>query len=104
MSEIRRLTAEDAEALWKLRSTALESEPRAFAASPEAHHLPTIEAVAQQLRTGGIENFVIGAVDEGRLIGMAGFYRETRPKLRHKGHVWGVFVLPAYRGSGVGRK
>jgi ribosomal protein S18 acetylase RimI-like enzyme len=35
---------------------------------------------------------------------MAGFYRETGPKTRHKGHVWGVYVTAALRGQGVGRR
>ncbi len=102
--EIRRLTAADAEALWKLRMTALETEPRAFSASPEANHMPTVEAVAENLRAGGNDSFVIGAFDGGQLVGMAGLHREQRPKLRHKAQVWGVFVLDSHRGKKIGRE
>ena len=35
---------------------------------------------------------------------MAGFYRETRVKRRHKGTVWGVYVAPEHRGQGVARR
>ena len=101
--EIRRLTAEDAAALWKLRLSALETEPRAFSASPDANHTPNVEAVAEQLRTGGDDSFVIGAFDNGQLVGMAGLHREQRPKLRHKARVWGVFVRTSHRGKGIGR-
>jgi ribosomal protein S18 acetylase RimI-like enzyme len=38
------------------------------------------------------------------LVGMAGFQRGNGPKRRHKGMVWGVYVTPAKRGQGVGRK
>lgn len=100
--EIRRLTAADAEALWKLRMTALETEPRAFGASPEANHMPTVEAVAENLRAGGNDSFVVGAFDGGQLVGMAGLHREQRPKLRHKAQVWGVFILATHRGKKAG--
>ena len=102
--EIRRLTAADAEALWKLRMTALETEPRAFSASPEANHMPNVEAAAQSLRAGGNDSFVVGAFDAGQLVGMAGLQREQRPKLRHKAQVWGVFVLSSHRGNKIGRE
>jgi RimJ/RimL family protein N-acetyltransferase len=102
--EIRKLTVADAAALWKLRRTALETEPRAFSASPEANHTPNVEAVAEQLSTGGDDSFVIGAFDHGELVGMAGLHREQRPKLRHKAQVWGVFVLGSHRGKKIGRE
>src|SRR5581483_1816941 len=83
---------------------ALETEPRAFSASPEANHTPTVEATAEQLRTGGSDNFVIGAFDGALLVGIAGLARQQRPKLRHKAQVWGVFVRASHRGTGVGRR
>ena len=45
----------------------------------------------------------MGAVQEGRLMGTAGFYREKNLKTRHKGRIWGVYVTPASRGAGVGK-
>lgn len=35
---------------------------------------------------------------------MAGFHRELRPKTRHKGRVWGVYVNASKRGQGLGRR
>jgi ribosomal protein S18 acetylase RimI-like enzyme len=37
------------------------------------------------------------------LVGTAGFYREARPKTRHKGMIWGVYVAASHRGRGIGR-
>jgi RimJ/RimL family protein N-acetyltransferase len=101
--EIRLLTPADAAAYWHFRLEALETEPDAFGASPEEHRATTIAGAAERLGSDPANNFVVGAFVEDRLVGTAGFYRDRSIKERHKGHVWGVYVTAAMRGSGLGR-
>ena len=101
--EIRRFGVGDAEALWRLRMTALETDPWAFAESVEELQKISVEEYGRRLGSGGDDNFVVGAFEGGTAVGMCGFYRETLAKRRHKGHLWGVFVAPAARGKGLGR-
>jgi GNAT superfamily N-acetyltransferase len=49
------------------------------------------------------ETFVLGALVDGELVGMAGFFRSPEEKTRHKARIWGVYVKAAHRGKGVGR-
>ena len=102
--EIRFLKAEDAAEWWRLRADALQRDPAAFSASAEEHQSVTLEEVRRRLGSNDEEMFVAGAFEDGRLAGMAGFYREKSPKSRHKGRVWGVYLTPSSRGKGIGRK
>jgi ribosomal protein S18 acetylase RimI-like enzyme len=100
---IRKLTANDAEALWKLRLYALETDPISFGEAPDELRKMTVEEYAVRLGSGEAGNFVFGAFARDELIAMTGFYREAPVKRRHKGWIWGVFVAPSARGKGVGR-
>ncbi|HXJ42326.1 MAG TPA: GNAT family N-acetyltransferase [Bryobacteraceae bacterium] len=100
--EIRFLNTDDAGEWLRLRLEALKHDPEAFSASLEEYESLSVEEVKRRLWSSA-DAFVVGATEDGRLIGMAGFYREQGLKTRHKGRVWGVYVSPAMRGKGIGR-
>jgi ribosomal protein S18 acetylase RimI-like enzyme len=101
--EIRFLTAEDASEWSRLRLEALERDPAAFSSSVEEHQALPIEEVKKRL-SANPNSFIVGAFEEARLCGMAGFHRELGPKTRHKDRVWGVYVTASKRGQGLGRR
>ena len=100
--EIRYLNADDAGEWLRLRLEALKGDPAAFSASLEEYECLSVEEVKRRLWSG-TDAFVVGAKEDGRLIGMAGFYRDRGTKTQHKGHVWGVYVSPTARRKGAGR-
>jgi RimJ/RimL family protein N-acetyltransferase len=97
----RTLRPEDATAFQALRLRGLAEEPTAFASSLEEEintPLAEIERRLQPKASGAI----FGAFVEGALAGVAGIERESMTKLNHKAYLWGMYVSPEHRGTGLG--
>lgn len=102
---IRRLAAADAEAYWSTRNRGLKEFPDAFTTSHEEGLATAPGKLAARFGREGSDDFVLGAFDDdNRLVGYAGFQRETRIKNRHKGTLVGMYVVPEHRGGGTGRR
>lgn len=104
-AEIRLLTESDAIDFWNLRLRGLREEPGAFSVSYEEAVSRPIEEIASRFseQWSGPEDYILGSSKNGLLTGMVGFAREKRIKLKHKGSIWGMYVIPEVRGEGIGR-
>lgn len=104
---IRPLVASDWDAWWALRLNALREHPDAFGQDVN-EAIATGEATNRaRFVDGGIRdpNRIVGAfTGDGALVGVCGIVRHDRPKTRHRMDIWGMYVAPPARGSGVGRR
>jgi RimJ/RimL family protein N-acetyltransferase len=105
--EIARLGPEHILEFRELRLRGFRDSPEAFGSSYEEQLAMPVEQFAAKsdaVMQPGDDRFVAGAFDDsGRLVGIAGFYREAGLKNRHKGVIWGMYVLPEARRTGVAR-
>jgi ribosomal protein S18 acetylase RimI-like enzyme len=103
---IRPLGPTDAAAFRVLRLRGLRDHPEAFGRSHE--EIDSVEAIAARFRAdvdSAFEfDFVLGAFADDLLVGVGGCRRERLVKHRHTAYIWGMYVAPEYRGTGLGRR
>jgi ribosomal protein S18 acetylase RimI-like enzyme len=98
---IRTTGGGDAAAFRELRLEALWMHPEAFATDHAESAAKPFEWWTDRAAAGSGETNQVLYVAEasgGELVGMCGLFRENGPKLNHTGHLWGVYVRPAWRG------
>ena len=97
---IGRLVVDDAAAYRRLMLDGYRMHPDAFTATvDERGGLPLAWWEARIA-----DEFVVGAWDDGALVGVAGLVGESRPKTRHKATLFGMYVGAAHAGRGIGRR
>lgn len=104
--EIRRLGPNDAADFQALRLRGLAESPEAFGTSHSEDVGVSLEAVAARIAPAHSPagRVVLGAFVDAALVGVVGCVQESRLKARHKAVVWGMYVAPAARGRGIGRR
>ncbi|MBI1845825.1 MAG: GNAT family N-acetyltransferase [Candidatus Rokubacteria bacterium] len=101
---IRPLGPGDAPAFRALRVRALRDHPEAFGRTPE--EVDAVEVLAERFRADAVRDldFTLGAFDDATLVAVAGCHRERFVKHRHVAIIWGVYVAPEHRRTGLGRR
>ncbi|MBZ9973857.1 MULTISPECIES: GNAT family N-acetyltransferase [unclassified Mesorhizobium] len=95
---LRRLSAADADAYRDLRLEGLQNHPEAFGGSWEEEAIMPLDWFSDRLE----RNIVIaGFADDLPLLGTAGLGIQQAPKQSHKGMLWGMYVRPEARGTGL---
>jgi ribosomal protein S18 acetylase RimI-like enzyme len=98
--QIRRLEIVDSALYRDIRLEALKQNPEAFGSTFEMES----EKPPSWFETAVSRTDIFGAFLEGTLAGMAGFVTQESSKRAHKGVLWGMYVHPAARNSGLGRR
>jgi RimJ/RimL family protein N-acetyltransferase len=96
--KVRRLETDDAGVYRELRLEGLERHPEAFCASWEDESARPASWWAERLQDSTVFG---GWIGESPLLGVAGFHVSGAAKLRHRGILWGMYVRPEARGSGL---
>lgn len=99
---VRRLTASDAAPLRQLRLNALVETPESFGSSYEEEHTLTLTDIRGWISPAD-DGAMYGVFVADTLAGIVGVGRQHKLKLRHKAHIWSMYVAPAHRGLGLGR-
>jgi RimJ/RimL family protein N-acetyltransferase len=95
---VRRLEAGDVETYRELRLESIRAHPESFGASLESEEEKPVSWWAERLQTTTVLG---GWLGYSPLVGIAGLAVHDTPKLRHKGVLWGMYVRPEARGTGL---
>ncbi|PYZ98946.1 GNAT family N-acetyltransferase [Alteribacter lacisalsi] len=99
---IIRLTENHAEELRRLRHEALQTNPESFSSSYEEEKQYPVERYRSRLASES--SVTLGFYKESTLSGLVSVVRNTRVKTRHRADIFGMYVTPAARGNGTGRR
>lgn len=100
---VRVLQESDAKSYQEVRLSGLRNDPDAFGSTFEREKEFSLETVISRISPTQ-DKFVLGAFVEGELVGIVAFVREVGMKIAHKGNIFGMYVAPEMRGTGVGRE
>ncbi len=100
---LKQLTIENLEEFIELRSEGLTLSPEAFGESLVEYTTKTYEQ-HKAIFPSTDDNFIIGAFENSKLVGVVGFFQKRAEKMKHKGAIWGMYITPSQRGNGLGKK
>ncbi|NUH66731.1 GNAT family N-acetyltransferase [Sulfitobacter sp. S0837] len=95
---IRKLTGEDAAAFQAIRLEGLQRHPEAFGASYKDEANLPLSLVSERIVSAAVFG---GFNDSQALEGVIGILKGQSEKVRHIATIWGMFVRPNARGTGL---
>ncbi|MCK1542519.1 GNAT family N-acetyltransferase [Bradyrhizobium sp. 179] len=96
---IRRLNSNDAASFKAIRLEALSANPELLRSTFELENGLSVVWFAGRLQNA----HVVGAFQNGELVGTAGFSIQEGQPNAHKGRLFGMYVRPSSRNVGIGR-
>jgi RimJ/RimL family protein N-acetyltransferase len=96
---IRPFRVDEAASYRDIRLECLRMHPEAFGSSFEQEAAHPLAWFEERLR----DNVIFAGFQDHALLGTVGFTAQLGAKRAHKGMLWGMYVRPAARGSGLAR-
>ena len=102
--DIREVVEADAEGYYVLRAQSEQEFPQFAGFNAERELSAGRAGIAGILGAYPAEGTVVwGAFEGNQLVAVTVLSRRLSPKYRHKAFLWGMYVKPEFRGSGVAR-
>lgn len=104
MFPIRLLEEQDLPAYRSARLHCLHTYPESFTTNVQEEMEKEAMLFELHIKTADPDNFLFGAFDLDVCIGLCGFLRHQRQRIRHSGMLVHMYVHPKYTGRGIGKQ
>ena len=103
--KLQTLVPQNYDAYFALRLESLQQCPNMYATDANEWKATAREVIEKHLvLSESGTSPILGAWQGDKLVGQVGFKPESRPTVRHKATLWGLYVQPNFRRQGVGKQ
>lgn len=100
--QYRKLTPEESNVYREIRLECLKNFPLNFCSEYHSEKQKKKLFFQTHIENSNPDIFMIGAFNDRKLIGIAGFSRHSDTKTNHRGRIIQVYVRPGYQGKNIG--
>ena len=102
--KLQTLVPQNYDAYFALRLESLQQCPNMYATDANDWQNAARETIEKHLLLSEADTApIFGMWHEAELVGQIGLKPESRPTVRHKASLWGLYVKPAFRRQGIGQ-